>query len=80
MSLLCWPNWEACFRQALQCLCCLLGLSLVPVAAQIPCSNIIAAKSVQLPSTFSLLLLTQLFRKGESLSNQPYGMQFYLPW
>lgn len=47
---------------------------------QILCSNIIAAKRVQLPNTFSLLLLTQLFRKGESLSNQPYGVQFYLPW
>lgn len=37
-------------------------------------------KSVQLPTAFSLLLLTQLFREGESISNQPYGMEFYLPW
>lgn len=60
-------------------LCCPLGLCLVPVAARIPCSSSIAAKRVQLPSTISLLL-TQLFRKGESLSNQPYGVRFYLPW
>lgn len=52
----------------------------VPVAGQILCNNVTAAKRVQLPSPFSLLLLTQLFRKGESLSNQPYGVWFYLPW
>lgn len=37
-------------------------------------------KDVQLPTAFSSLLLTQLFREGESISNQPYGMEFYLPW
>ncbi|KAI4558733.1 hypothetical protein MJT46_013375 [Ovis ammon polii x Ovis aries] len=52
----------------------------IPVEAQAPCRSIGVAISVQLPTSSSLLLLTQLFREGESISNQPYGMEFYLPW
>lgn len=55
-------------------------LRCIPVQAQTPCCSIGAVMSVQLPTGFSLLLLTQLFREGESISNQPYGMEFYLPW
>lgn len=55
-------------------------LRCIPVEAQAPCRSISAAMSVQLPTGSSLLLLTQLFREGESISNQPYGMEFYLPW
>lgn len=55
-------------------------LRCIPVEAQAPCHSISAAMSIQLPTGSSLLLLTQLFREGESISNQPYGMEFYLPW
>lgn len=66
--------------------CSLIGegsmslLRCIPVEAQAPCRSIGVAISVQLPTSSSLLLLTQLFREGESISNQPYGMEFYLPW
>lgn len=44
-----------------------------------PCSGGGGDRSVQLPAALPSPLLTQLLRGGESLSNQPYGLEFYLP-